>query len=69
MKKYKKAQGKASHLRKAGLKQKQKQKKCCNEKCISSWKGTLNSKITSDLDAVKKEMNRKRINDNKLPRR
>lgn len=63
MKKYKKAQGKASHLRKAGLKQKQKQKKCCNEKCISSWKGMLNSKITSDLDAVKKEINRKRIND------
>lgn len=61
MKKYKKAQEKASHLRKAGLKQKR--KKCCNEKCISSWKGMLNSKITSNLDAVKKEMNRKRIND------
>ena len=36
MKKDKKAQGKASHLRKADLKQNQ--KKCCNEKYISSWK-------------------------------
>ena len=60
MKKDKKAQGKASHLRKADLKQNQ--KKCCNEKYIPSWKWMLNSTITSKLDAVKKEINRKKTN-------